>query len=62
MANENLESKRWLLAIAGVVIMLILGTVYACGPRLGSEGCIESFHADYRCHRRFCGIRRYFGG
>lgn len=29
MANENLESKRWLLAIAGVVIMLILGTVYA---------------------------------
>jgi OFA family oxalate/formate antiporter-like MFS transporter len=29
MANENLESKRWLLAIAGVIIMLILGTVYA---------------------------------
>lgn len=29
MANENLESKRWFLAIAGVVIMLILGTVYA---------------------------------
>ena len=29
MANENLESKRWLLAGAGVVIMLILGTVYA---------------------------------
>ncbi len=29
MANENLESKRWALAGAGVVIMLILGTVYA---------------------------------
>ena len=29
MANENLESKRWFLALAGVVIMLILGTVYA---------------------------------
>ena len=29
MANENLESKRWALAAAGVVIMLILGTVYA---------------------------------
>jgi MFS transporter, OFA family, oxalate/formate antiporter len=29
MANENLESKRWFIAIAGVVIMLILGTVYA---------------------------------
>ncbi|NTW07064.1 MAG: OFA family MFS transporter, partial [Syntrophaceae bacterium] len=29
MANENLEGKRWFLAMAGVVIMLILGTVYA---------------------------------
>jgi OFA family oxalate/formate antiporter-like MFS transporter len=29
MANENLESKRWFLAGAGVVIMLVLGTVYA---------------------------------
>ena len=29
MVNENLESKRWFLALAGVVIMLILGTVYA---------------------------------
>ncbi len=29
MANENLESKRWLIAIAAVVIQLCLGTVYA---------------------------------
>ncbi len=29
MANENLEGKRWFLALAGVVIMLVLGTVYA---------------------------------
>ncbi len=29
MSDSNLESKRWFLAIAGVVIMLILGTVYA---------------------------------
>jgi OFA family oxalate/formate antiporter-like MFS transporter len=29
MANENLESKRWFIALAGVVIMLTLGTVYA---------------------------------
>lgn len=29
MSEQNLESKRWFLAIAGVVIMLILGTVYA---------------------------------
>jgi OFA family oxalate/formate antiporter-like MFS transporter len=29
MANENLESKRWLIAIAAVVMQLCLGTVYA---------------------------------
>ena len=29
MSNENLESKRWLIAIAAVVIQLCLGTVYA---------------------------------
>ncbi len=29
MSNENLMSKRWLIAAAGVVIQLLLGTVYA---------------------------------
>jgi OFA family oxalate/formate antiporter-like MFS transporter len=29
MSNENLESKRWLIAIAAVVMQLCLGTVYA---------------------------------
>jgi OFA family oxalate/formate antiporter-like MFS transporter len=29
MANENLEGKRWFIALAGVFIMLTLGTVYA---------------------------------
>ncbi|HDP80752.1 MAG TPA: MFS transporter [Spirochaetes bacterium] len=29
MSNENLESKRWLIAIAAIVIQLCLGTVYA---------------------------------
>ncbi len=29
MSNENLMSKRWLIAIAGIVIMTLLGTVYA---------------------------------
>ncbi len=29
MSEQNLEGKRWFIAIAGVVIMLILGTVYA---------------------------------
>jgi OFA family oxalate/formate antiporter-like MFS transporter len=29
MSNENLESKRWLIAGAAVVMQLLLGTVYA---------------------------------
>ena len=29
MSNENLESKRWLIAIAVIVMQLCLGTVYA---------------------------------
>ncbi len=29
MSNENLEGKRWLIAIAAVVMQLCLGTVYA---------------------------------
>ncbi len=29
MVNENLEGKRWFIALAGVIIMLTLGTVYA---------------------------------
>ncbi len=29
MANENLESKRWIIAIAAIVMQLSLGTVYA---------------------------------
>ena len=29
MSNENLMSKRWLIAAAGIVIMTLLGTVYA---------------------------------
>jgi MFS transporter, OFA family, oxalate/formate antiporter len=42
MSNENLESKRWLIAIAAVVIQLCLGTVYAWsvfkGPLLEKHG------------------------
>ncbi|TLN00427.1 OFA family MFS transporter, partial [bacterium] len=29
MSNENLMSKRWAIAAAGIVIMTLLGTVYA---------------------------------
>jgi OFA family oxalate/formate antiporter-like MFS transporter len=43
MSDQNLESKRWFLAIAGVVIMLVLGTVYAWSvfvkPIVVAQGC-----------------------
>lgn len=29
MSNENLDTKRWLIAIAAVIMQLCLGTVYA---------------------------------
>ena len=29
MSNENLESKRWIIAGAAIVMQLCLGTVYA---------------------------------
>jgi OFA family oxalate/formate antiporter-like MFS transporter len=29
MSNENLESKRWVIAIAAIIMQLSLGTVYA---------------------------------
>lgn len=46
MANENLESKRWLIAIAAVVMQLCLGTVYAWSvfkkPLMGMHGWSET--------------------
>ena len=46
MANENLESKRWLIAIAAIVMQLCLGTVYALSvfkkPLMGAHGWAET--------------------
>lgn len=46
MANENLESKRWLIAIAAIVMQLCLGTVYAWSvfkkPLMGAHGWAET--------------------
>ncbi|HOM29136.1 MAG TPA: OFA family MFS transporter [Deltaproteobacteria bacterium] len=46
MANENLESKRWGIAIAAVVMQLCLGTVYAWSvfkkPLMGVHGWGET--------------------
>jgi OFA family oxalate/formate antiporter-like MFS transporter len=46
MANENLESKRWLIAIAAIVMQLCLGTVYAWSvfkkPLMGMHGWGET--------------------
>jgi OFA family oxalate/formate antiporter-like MFS transporter len=46
MANENLESKRWLIAGAAVIMQLCLGTVYAWSvfkkPLIGAHGWGET--------------------
>jgi len=46
MSNENLESKRWLIAGAAIVMQLCLGTVYAWSvfkkPLMGTHGWAET--------------------
>jgi len=46
MASENLESKRWGIAIAAIVMQLCLGTVYAWSvfkkPLIGAHGWGET--------------------
>jgi len=46
MANENLESKRWWLAVGAVVMQLCLGTVYAWSvfkkPLMTTHGWAET--------------------
>jgi OFA family oxalate/formate antiporter-like MFS transporter len=46
MANENLDSKRWGIAMAAVVMQLCLGTVYAWSvfkkPLIGAHGWGET--------------------
>ncbi|MGV8075106.1 MAG: OFA family MFS transporter [Syntrophobacteraceae bacterium] len=46
MSEEKLESKRWLIAIAAIVMQLCLGTVYAWScfkkPLMGAHGWAET--------------------
>jgi Nitrate/nitrite transporter len=46
MVNENLEGKRWWIAIAAVIMQLCLGTVYAWSvfkkPLMGTHGWAET--------------------
>ena len=66
MANENLESKRWFIAIAAVVIQLCLGTVYAWSvfknPLMNMHGwdgkSVHNFHAADAHHRSVRRFRR----
>ncbi|MFB3925227.1 MAG: OFA family MFS transporter [Syntrophales bacterium] len=46
MSNENLESKRWFIAIAAIIMQLCLGTVYAWSvfkkPLMGAHHWAET--------------------
>ncbi len=67
MVNENLESKRWWIAIAAVVMQLCLGTVYAWSvfkkPLMTMHGWAGNNNATgiyylYVCCRHISGFRR----
>ncbi|MCU0581810.1 MAG: OFA family MFS transporter [Syntrophales bacterium] len=67
MSNENLESKRWYIAIAAIVMQLCLGTVYAWSvfkkPLIASHGWSEpSVQATMMVIMAVIGISAAFGG
>jgi OFA family oxalate/formate antiporter-like MFS transporter len=67
MSNENLESKRWLIAIAAIVMQLCLGTVYAWSvfkkPLMASHGWGEtSVQVTFMLCIGLIGIAAAFGG
>jgi len=67
MSNENLESKRWYIAIAAIVMQLCLGTVYAWSvfkkPLIESHGWSEpSVQATMMVMMAVIGISAAFGG
>lgn len=67
MSNENLESKRWLIAIAAIVMQLCLGTVYAWSvfkkPLMASHGWGEtSVQVTFMICIGMIGIAAAFGG
>jgi len=67
MSNENLESKRWGIAIAAIVMQLCLGTVYAWSvfkkPLMTSHGWSEpGVQATMMIIMAVIGISAAFGG
>jgi OFA family oxalate/formate antiporter-like MFS transporter len=67
MSNENLESKRWLIAIAAIVMQLCLGTVYAWSvfklPLMKTHGWSEtSVQATMMILMAVIGVSAAFGG
>jgi OFA family oxalate/formate antiporter-like MFS transporter len=67
MSNENLESKRWLIAIAAIVMQLCLGTVYAWSvfkkPLMGMHGWSEtSTQLTFMILMLIIGLAAAFGG
>ncbi len=67
MSNENLETKRWYIAIAAIVMQLCLGTVYAWSvfkkPLIESHGWSEpSVQATMMVMMAVIGVSAAFGG
>lgn len=67
MSNENLESKRWLIAIGAIIMQLCLGTVYAWSvfkkPLMSSHGWGEtSVQVTFMICIGMIGIAAAFGG
>ncbi len=67
MSNDNLESKRWWIAVAAVVMQLCLGTVYAWSvfkkPLMGTHGWAETpTQVTFMICIAVIGIAAAFGG
>ncbi len=67
MSDENLEGKRWFIAIAAIVMQLCLGTVYAWSvfkkPLMASHGWGEtSVQVTFMICIGMIGIAAAFGG
>ena len=67
MANENLEAKRWWIAIAAIIMQLCLGTVYAWSvfkkPLMTAHGWSEtSVQVTFMICIGVIGLSAAFGG
>lgn len=67
MSNENLESKRWWIAVGAVIIQLCLGTVYAWSvfkkPLIATHGWTETqTQFTFILFMAIIGLAAAFGG